>query len=99
LGAEQTLGLHYAETATQAIKQLKDQGNTITVLEQSPSSISLFGYHRPTKMALVVGHEVNGVNQSVLSQANAILEIPMHGTKESLNVAIATGIALYQLMQ
>jgi tRNA G18 (ribose-2'-O)-methylase SpoU len=48
-------------------------------------------------LALVLGHEVKGVSPSVLRQANAIVEIPMLGQKESLNVAVAFGIAAYAI--
>jgi len=97
LGAEQSLELRYTQDTVAAIDQLRATGYAITALEQAPSSTGLFSYRPPAKVALVVGHEVNGVDQAVLNQASAILEIPMRGTKESLNVAVATGIALYHL--
>ncbi|MEK9174257.1 MAG: TrmH family RNA methyltransferase, partial [Patescibacteria group bacterium] len=48
-------------------------------------------------IALIVGNEVEGINEVILAQCDAILEIPMHGSKNSLNVSVATGIALYEL--
>ena len=97
LGAEQVLELQYTERTELVIEQLHSAGYTITALEQSPNSTNLFNYQSPTKVALIVGHEVDGVDRSILTQVDTILEIPMKGTKESLNVAVATGIALYQL--
>ena len=97
LGAEKSLKLCYTNDVYDALSELRSQGFVIAALEQSLNSIDLIQYKAPAKLALVVGHEVDGVNSKVLGQADAILEIPMRGTKESLNVAVATGIALYQL--
>ena len=49
-------------------------------------------------MALVVGNEITGVSKSVLNRADAVVHIPMRGSKESLNVSVAAGIALYALV-
>ncbi len=106
LGAEKTIpwehvGHSLRPQATLAlIAKLKKQGYTILSLEQHKKSISLFSYKKSPKqkIALVVGNEVDGIPQSILSHSDAIVEIPMHGTKESLNVSVACGIAGYHLM-
>ncbi len=71
---------------------------------QPPSRLkntALFTRHSSLafSVALLVGNEVKGLSPSILKYVDDILEIPMHGKKESLNVAVATGIALYQLNQ
>ena len=97
LGAEQTIPVaHYTDTAS-AIRHARSDGFTITVLEQAESSLSLFDYQPSVPTALIVGNEVDGVEPASLAAADTILELPMLGAKESLNVSVATGIALYRL--
>ena len=66
-------------------------------LEQAPSSISLRDYRPPQNIALLIGEEVHGITTELLAQVSDIIEIPMRGQKESFNVSVATGIALYEL--
>ncbi len=75
----------------------RQAGYRIVALEQSPRSINLRDYTAPDKMLLVLGEEVHGVPPEILSQCQDIVEIPMSGQKESFNVSVAAGIALYQL--
>jgi 23S rRNA (guanosine2251-2'-O)-methyltransferase len=79
------------------INTLKQNGYRIVALEQADSSITLKDYHPPEKIALLLGEEVEGVDQALLNQCEDIIEIPMVGQKESFNVSVATGIALYAL--
>ncbi len=95
LGAETTVPFVYQEQPT--IEQLKEQGYKIIALEQAEGSINLADYHVPEKIALLLGEEVDGVAAEILSQCDDIVEIPMHGHKESFNVSVAAGIALYAL--
>lgn len=97
LGAERSLELRYEANTTAAVTELKRAGYQIVALEQAPRSISLEAFRPAGKLALIVGNEVEGVSQAVLKLAEIILEIPMRGQKESLNAAVATGIALYRL--
>ena len=98
LGAELTMPVsHYLDTAS-AIDEAKSLGFDIIVIEQAEDSLNLFSFTpRSSKLALVLGNEVSGVEQEVLNAADSILEIPMLGAKESLGVAVAAGIALYSL--
>jgi tRNA G18 (ribose-2'-O)-methylase SpoU len=96
LGAEQSLQFDYASTLTQAIQALQTDGYNIYALEQSDDSHNLLDFTPQHPWALVVGHEREGVQN--LDLMDATLEIPMRGSKESLNVSVATGIALYRLM-
>ncbi|OGY54885.1 MAG: hypothetical protein A3A24_01260 [Candidatus Buchananbacteria bacterium RIFCSPLOWO2_01_FULL_46_12] len=79
------------------LKKLKKQGVKIVVLETAANAQSLAHFKPQFPLALVVGSEVNGVSAAVLKLADAVVKIPMLGQKESLNVAMAAGIALYQL--
>lgn len=69
----------------------------VLALEQAPDSVNLRCYTPPQKFALLLGEEVHGIEAHYLSYCQDILEIPMHGQKESFNVSVATGIALYAL--
>jgi len=98
LGAEQSVSISYQPDIKESLKEIKAAGYTILALEQAPGSYDLSSYRRPKgKVALVVGPEVAGIESDVLDLCDVILEIPMSGQKESLNVAVAAGIALYQL--
>jgi tRNA G18 (ribose-2'-O)-methylase SpoU len=100
LGAETVLTLRYNPSVTSAIEELRQADYTILALEQSPTATVLSTYtSRFQRWALIVGNEVNGLSTTTLEQADTILEIPLSGTKESLNVAGATAIALYHLLQ
>lgn len=85
-----------AEVLT-AISELKKSGFTIVALEQTIKSIPLHDFKVPSKVAYIVGNEVDGVSEVLLDEADTIVEIPMHGKKESLNVSVATGILLFKL--
>lgn len=99
LGAEKTLPWQHVQTLLPLIKRLKKEGCTVLALEQSPKSIDYRQWQakKGNNLALIVGNEVEGVNLKAFEIADAILELPMRGKKNSLNVAVATGIALYHL--
>jgi len=79
------------------ISQLKKDGYKIYVIELDKKSIPYTKVRGSGKVALVVGHEVRGLSEAVLKRADKILEIPMSGIKESLNVSVAFGIVAYSL--
>ncbi|HRC28129.1 MAG TPA: TrmH family RNA methyltransferase [Candidatus Saccharimonas sp.] len=95
LGAEALVPFVHYDTLDLACPELA--GYSLVALEQSADSINLRDYHPPEKVALLLGEEVHGITPDLLSNCQAVLEIPMHGKKESFNVAVAAGIALYQL--
>lgn len=80
------------------LKTLKDSGYTIIGLEQDPRAIPLQDYRKPDKVALLIGEEVNGLDPVLRDGCDVLVEIPMFGAKESFNVSVATGIALYGLV-
>src|SRR3989344_4313591 len=99
LGAELTVPSEHVYSLIKLIKKLKHQGFKIYALEQHKKSIKLgiFKPHYPC--VLVVGNEVNWVNKKLLKIVDKIIEMPMIGKKESLNVSVAYGITLYQILR
>lgn len=95
LGAEETVSFKYQPTPN--LKALKAQGYTIVGLEQTDDSVALNEYQPGDKVALLLGEEVEGITSDLLDQCDQKIEIPMFGQKESFNVSVATGIALYHL--
>lgn len=96
LGAEDMVSFSYQSSPDLAT--IKDQGYRLVALEQFAESISLANYHSPSKVALVLGEEVNGISADIVKECDDILEIPMFGQKESFNVSVAAAMALYQLL-
>lgn len=97
LGAEITISWEHRNDKVALIKELKDSGYKIVSLEQTKDSLDYKKLSINENIALVVGNEVNGVSKEVLELSDIKIEIPMRGGKESLNVSVATGIALFRL--
>lgn len=104
LGAESTVGFVKFDDIDEVIISLKRKGTILVGLEQSETSLSLEEViatlksdTKPKPIALFVGNEIHGVKNQVLKQMDYIIELPMHGSKESLNVSVSAGIALYEL--
>jgi len=97
LGAEKTVAWEYHKQTWRLLKTLKKQGVFIGALEQTSKSTSLDKFRPKFPFVLVIGHEIKGVTPSALKLADAIIEIPMLVKKESLNVAVAFGIAGYEI--
>lgn len=104
LGAESSVDFKQFETLAETITYLELNNHVIVVLEQSPDSLTpveciskIKESYNNNPIALIVGNEIHGVSSNVIQQADIVMEIPMHGIKESLNVSVATAIALYEL--
>jgi 23S rRNA (guanosine2251-2'-O)-methyltransferase len=97
LGAEDNLDWDYHEDLRSLIADLKADGFIMLALEQSPRATRLQDYSPKGRAALIVGNEVDGIDDDVLALCDKILMIPMAGHKESFNVAVAAGIALFHL--
>ena len=101
LGAEKMVDNEYIEDIQKLISNLKSDGFLIIGLEQDKRSIPINQLRNktelPKKIALVVGEEVNGIEAKLRDLCDTIIEIPMQGQKESFNVSVATGIALYEI--
>lgn len=95
LGAEALVPFEYYDSLDMSLLNLVEY--RLVALEQAPDSINLRDYNAPEKIALLLGEEVHGIESELLGQVDDIIEIPMHGQKESFNVSVATGIALYEL--
>lgn len=99
LGAEDSMDWSYFPTTADALDALRTEGWRVAAIEQTRNSVSLEAF-RPDpaeKIALVLGHEVYGVDQTIVDAADLTLEIPQFGTKHSLNVAVTAGILLWHL--
>ena len=96
LGAETLVPFTYHEKKP-PLEELKTEGYRIVGLEQDDRSIMLPDYHTPAKLALILGEEVEGITSDMRDLCDDLIEIPMVGQKESFNVSVATGIALYGL--
>jgi tRNA G18 (ribose-2'-O)-methylase SpoU len=97
LGAEKHLDFSHHANLEELLNSLKSEGYVISGLEQDERSTPLPDFKPPAKLALIIGEEVNGLTPSIRSHCQHLLEIPMFGQKESFNVSVATGIALYSL--
>ncbi len=103
LGAEKSVAWESVSDICTLIEKLKKEDWKIFALEQSKKSIpydsveNILRQSRNKKIALIVGAEVDGIPADVLKLADVIIEIPMLGKKESLNVSVAFGIAAYRL--
>jgi 23S rRNA (guanosine2251-2'-O)-methyltransferase len=98
LGAELSVTWECAEDLPELIEKLKKAGVTIVALEKTQTSVDIRKFQPSFPMALILGHEVDGVKDAILEVCDAVIEIPMRGQKESLNVSVATGIAIYELL-
>ena len=99
LGATESVDWQYAENTLEVINQLKKEGWTILALEQTTNSVMLdeLKVEKGEKIAIVLGNEVDGVNQEVINLCDKAVEIPQFGTKHSFNVSVSCGIMLWQV--
>ncbi len=99
LGATDSVEWTYFEKTVDAVRDLKDKGYKIAAIEQAEGSVELqdFIVEKDLKYALIFGHEVNGVAQEVIDECDICIEIPQFGTKHSFNIAVSTGIVLWEL--
>jgi 23S rRNA (guanosine2251-2'-O)-methyltransferase len=95
LGAEASVPFSYHESPP--LELLKQQGFAVVGLEQEARSQNIREYDPPKKLGLLLGEEVEGIEERYRKLCDELIEIPMVGKKESFNVSVATGIALYAL--
>jgi tRNA G18 (ribose-2'-O)-methylase SpoU len=100
LGAEKTVPWLQIKNVYAAIKAAKLDGCEVVAVEQAENSALLFDFKPDPKkkLALVLGNEVRGISKATLAKCDAVVEIPMRGKKESLNVSVAAGIAMFALL-
>lgn len=99
LGAEAWVPWEYIKSLTLLIKNLKKDGYKVVAIEQDKKSVDYRKFKLPRKVAIILGPEVEGLNKKILKLCDAILEIPMYGKKESLNVSVACGVALFRMLK
>ena len=99
LGAEDLVKWEYQKTGGLLVKKLKKEGFKIIALEQAENSVDYRKIKNAGKIALIVGNEVGGVSKSLLKLSDEVAEIPMRGKKESLNVAVATGVMVFGMLE
>lgn len=95
LGSTESVPWEHSIKTVSVIRMLKNQGFTIAALEHTTASIPYYLYDYSYPLCIVVGNEVEGISNEVLSVCDIALEIPMFGIKHSLNVAVAYGIIVY----
>ncbi len=98
LGSQESVDWEFIEDPKEVIKNLKEKGVTIIALEQTSKSIP---YYSLTKnvfpLCLIVGNEISGVTQDLIDLCDLAIDIPQFGIKQSLNVAVAYGITVFEL--
>lgn len=99
LGAEKTIEWEYVKNINNLIIRLKKEKIKIIALEQAEGAINCKKFKPKFPLALILGNEVRGVPQNILNKCDAVIEIPMRGKKESLNVSVAVGIAVYEILK
>ena len=97
LGAEDSVPWEYHEDTIGIAKKIKSQGIKLVLVEQTHSSKSIYTSDYNFPLCFIVGNEVHGVSEELSAIANAHIELPMRGIKQSLNVSVATGIVGYEL--
>lgn len=97
LGAETWLAWEKRASISGAVAELKREKFRIVALEQAKASIPITKFKPRFPIVLILGNEVKGISAAILKRADTIIEIPLSGIKESLNVAVAFGIAAYHI--
>ena len=98
LGAEEFVSWENKKSLITLINKLKKEGYLIVGIEQSKNSIDYKKIKLGTKNTFIVGAEVTGITKNILAKCDVVAEIPMKGKKESLNVSVACGIALFRIL-
>ena len=97
MGAEDHISWEYREDPVALVRELKIQGHQIVLLEQMAGSVSHDVFEPKAPVCLVIGNEISGVSQELAALSDAAIEIEMTGIKNSLNVAVAFGVAAYHI--
>lgn len=97
LGAEKTMAWEYSKNPTKIIDGIKKEKFQIVSIEQDKKSIDYKKAKINNKTLVILGNEVSGISKNILKKSNLIVEIPMRGGKESLNVSVSAGIVLFRL--
>ncbi len=101
LGATESVDWQFYESVKEAVIDLKTLGYEVVGIEQTTNSVMItdFNIDRTKKYALVLGNEVDGISDEILSDLDECLEIPQLGTKHSLNVSVCGGIVMWEFFK
>ncbi len=100
LGADETVHWKHFNNVNSALEELRQQGYRIFAVEQAINSLKLDDIQQfEGKLAVVFGNEVTGVEQTTIENCDGCLEIPQFGMKHSLNVSVAAGVVLWELVR
>ena len=101
LGATESVDWEYVEDTLTLVEKLKSEGTIVASIEQADNATMLQNFEvlAEKTYAIVMGNEVKGVQQSVVSASDYCIEIPQFGTKHSLNISVTTGIALWYFLE
>ena len=101
LGASESVNWQYYANSMECIQELTTCGYHIISIEQADKAIMLYDFNpkKNMKYALVLGNEVKGVDQSIVSASNTVIEIPQYGTKHSLNISVSSGVVIWDFFQ
>lgn len=97
LGAEEFVIWEQKKNILPLIQKLKRENFKIIAIEQAENSVDYKKVKLKNRNAFIVGAEVSGIPKNILEKCDVIAEIPMHGKKESLNVSVALGVALFRI--
>ncbi|HWP81254.1 MAG TPA: RNA methyltransferase [Bacteroidota bacterium] len=98
LGATESVAWEYAKNSLDALLSIKSQGYRICSLELTDASMPYYRLQRSDfPLCLIIGNEITGISKELLAHSDLSIEIPMYGMKQSLNVAVAYGIAVFEL--
>ncbi len=98
LGAQHSVSWKHYSSALECVTDLKTQGYSVVCVEQHSSSIDYKKVSLSQKTAFVFGNEVDGISPEIISIADHVAEIDMHGIKESLNVSVVFGIVMFRIL-
>ena len=99
LGAEQTVPWARVDDAGKALEELRAGGYQLAAVETTVAAVDLFDWRPAFPVCVVFGHEVTGIRPEVLEACDVRVRIPTLGAKQSLNVATAGGVVLYELLR
>ncbi len=100
LGATESVHWRYFNSTREAVSELISMGYKIIAVEQTVDSIKLPEFHpnKNEKLAIILGNEVNGIDDEILKMSQESIEIPQFGTKHSINISVAAGIVIWDII-
>lgn len=101
IGATDSVDWDYSDTIYEVVQYLKNEGFTIIGIEQTSGSIELSSYpiNKDKKYAIILGNEVEGVQEEIMKEIDQFIELAQFGTKHSLNVAVCGGIVIHKFAE